>query len=133
MRKINRAGEGHSPAPAGRKVNVSNSRRESQPVSYTHLDVYKRQDDVAGGLLTTHFEFKYLHDTLLKLDELGHDMPCLLYTSGGSSPDRGALGIAETSPEEEKPAGIPLNEAPVWQRALIMLAGACLLYTSRCV
>ena len=35
-----------------------------------------------------------------------------------------ALGIAETSPEEEKPAGIPLNEAPVWQRALIMLAGA---------
>ena len=30
MRKINRAGEGHSPAPAGRKVNVSNSRRESQ-------------------------------------------------------------------------------------------------------
>ena len=43
---------------------------------------------------------------------------------GGSSPDRGALGIAETSPEEEKPAGIPLNEAPVWRRALIMLAGA---------
>ena len=31
MRKINRAGEGHSPAPAGRKVNVSNSRREFQP------------------------------------------------------------------------------------------------------
>ena len=30
MRKINRAGKGHSPAPAGRKVNVSNSRRESQ-------------------------------------------------------------------------------------------------------
>lgn len=32
--------------------------------------------------------------------------------------------MAETPAEEEKPAGIPLNEAPVWQRALIMLAGA---------
>ena len=58
---------------------------------------------------------------------------------GGSSPSRGAKAdagkpdlpplsgeVAEPtgSDGEVSPSGIPLNEAPVWQRALIMLAGA---------
>lgn len=58
---------------------------------------------------------------------------------GGSSPDRGAKAdagkpdlpplsgeVAEPtgSDGEVSPSGIPLNEAPVWRRALIMLAGA---------
>ena len=50
------------------------------------------------------------------------ERPLRQRSGADSTPNGGALKGEELS----QPAGKPLNEAPVWQRALIMAAGACM-------
>ncbi len=62
-----------------------------------------------SGVVTTHFAFEYLHDTLLKLDMLGHDVPTIYR----KLTDYTGIEMADVPMNDKAVMGLFLSPAPL--------------------
>ena len=96
------------------------------PVSYTHLDVYKRQVD--GNPITSN---KFLSAKEVESDQLVKTFSPKDEAKNNISP---ITGVQQVSPPEEKKENLENNDPLILRSAKRNVnINACLLYTSRCV
>ena len=150
-----RAGRHRRLLQGGRRLPRAADEHSAQPVSYTHLDVYKRQDvhgvlgverhgdaPLDGGagdtgvLQTLLDEGDHLVLAALGLDELGVlliELEQTVSILAGLEEVGFLVGIVDLAATLGAFAVHQLAVGPEALAGLAVVAGVCLLYTSRCV